>query len=375
MDRVFEERPKFANWVNKVLGSHQAMLLNKFRIYCDLGNSYLADLDEWLRYAFERSVQRLEVNLLPHGPGSYPSTECYVFPSAFVAQKSWHSLKLLILKHVLISGGNLEFFLRNCKFLESVVVCASRDLQTLNVCGPSLTLRHLDIGFCPLKTLIISNVNLISLKIDRPKAMTLRNVPQLVHVEIRTISFAVEDFVDRLSCCFFKLEVLSLFMNPKDIREYERKMPELPALKQLVVVLYLFKEESMSGLTSFFRAAPNLEKFVIKTRYPFRKMLGTSRKSENVVQYSVQHLRVVEMHEYRGRSVEIQLVKYLLENAMSLEKIVVDPRYEFLGLGFEPWFIHSNVRSLEAEITNDGRRCAEKQLGGIIPSHVALQIL
>ncbi|CAI9089580.1 OLC1v1024171C1 [Oldenlandia corymbosa var. corymbosa] len=194
--------------------------------------------------------------------------------------------------------------------------------------------------------------------------------------------------------------------------EVEGSLPHLPALKELSIELCLAGNESMCGLTTFFRASPNLEKFVIKTLYP--QKIITRRGSDNVVDCPLQHLRVVEISQYRGRSIEFELVQYLLKNAISLEKIIVDPRFKMasfggndwlllesgtvdgrdallerssrlneqirLGIrppfGGEDWFCDLDTFNQEARITEEARRCAEQQLLGIImPPHVTLQIL
>ncbi|CAI9088481.1 OLC1v1022817C1 [Oldenlandia corymbosa var. corymbosa] len=129
---------------------------------------------------------------------------------------------------------------------------------------------------------------------------------------VQTDSF-VND-VSRLSCFFSKLKSLSLFLDWHLAREVERSLPQLPALKELSIEVCLAGKESMCGLTTFFRAFPNLEKFVIKTLYP-RKIV-THRDSDDVVNYPLQHLRVVEMSQYRGRSIEFELVKYFLKKML-----------------------------------------------------------
>ncbi|CAI9093438.1 OLC1v1028940C5 [Oldenlandia corymbosa var. corymbosa] len=280
------ERCKFVNWVNQVLEFHQTLDLNKFRVYTDLDDSFGADITKWLQYAFDKRVERLEVSLSQHGPGFLPAFGNCVFPSPCLGHRFWNSLKVLILKRVLISGADLEFFLHNCKFLESLVVHCSSYLSTLEVCGPTIALQHLEICFCPLKKLIVCDAyNLISLSVGVPKVLVLDNVPRLVHIHITNVRYNVEDLFHRLWCCFSELEVLSLALNIEKTREYEGKLPQPHALKQLLIELYLYQGESTFGLLvcldSFFRASPNLEKFVAKVlvRYIFIFFLNKSNCS------------------------------------------------------------------------------------------------
>ncbi|CAI9109050.1 OLC1v1008787C1 [Oldenlandia corymbosa var. corymbosa] len=376
------ERSKFVNWVNKVLDSHQTLELISFRIYIDMNDSFREDLDKWLHYALDRRVQRLEVNLTRHGSDGF-SDDYALSSEFFVAHAScWSSLKVLILKSVKISGANVEYLLHNCTSLETLVVHGSDDLTSLEVRGPpSLALQHLEILHCSLKSLIVCNAaNLALLKIDDPDKAVLKNVSGLVHLGFFGCPYGVKDvFQKRFSCCFSKLKVLSLFLAPRRAQEFEESLPQLPSLKQLSVILGLWYEESMPELTFFFEAAPNLVKFVIKLDYPFKKMTGSTieQQSENSVvvnRGAVQHLKVVEIHGYRGR-IELGLAKYFLKKAVSLEKFIVDPRYQYTIREGEPWYEGINVRGRQEAIADDGRRCAKDQLSGLIPSHVTLQIL
>ncbi|CAI9105142.1 OLC1v1004001C1 [Oldenlandia corymbosa var. corymbosa] len=229
--------------------------------------------------------------------------------------RSWNSLKELIFKRVLVSGGAVEFLLHNCNNLESLGVHASGHLR--------------------------------SLKIGRHRALVLKNVPKLVHIGILSRSYVVKDFVCQFSCYFSKLVVLFLCLDPNQAREFDVKLPQLPALKQLSLKFLLLFKESMLGLTSFFRASPNLEKFVIKLGYSSE--VRTNREPENVVYYPVQHLRVVEIIGYRGRSIELDLVKYFLESAVSLKKIIVDPRFKEVEHCGENWSCDLETLTVEAE--------------------------
>ena len=45
--------------------------------------------------------------------------------------------------------------------------------------------------------------------------------------------------------------------------------------------------------------------------------------------HSHQYLRVVEVAEYHGRTSDFELVRYLIENAVELEKLVIHPVREW----------------------------------------------
>lgn len=121
------------------------------------------------------------------------------------------------------------------------------------------------------------------------------------------------------------------------------------------------------------------ESLFLQLLYPYFDFMSSSEKPENVVNYPVQlvnypvqHLKVVEISGYCGGTIELELVKYFLENAVSLKKIIVDPRFPLTSE--EPVYNYHG-RSNKVQMEHEGRRCAKQQLVGIIPSHVTLEIL
>lgn len=49
------------------------------------------------------------------------------------------------------------------------------------------------------------------------------------------------------------------------------------------------------------------------------------KKTQQVPRCSHQHLKLVELHRFRGREIDFQLAFYILENAAILEKMIVQP--------------------------------------------------
>ncbi|CAI9112024.1 OLC1v1012392C1 [Oldenlandia corymbosa var. corymbosa] len=376
------EMPKFVDWVHKVLASrNQTVALRKFRIRIHSDDSIGAELNKWLQFAFDKGVERLEVNLSWHGPCGFKTH--YVFPSAIFAaaqrQRSWDCLKVMIMKRVAVSGDDLDFLLHNCKLLETLRVHWSSTLNALQVRGPSLAIRHLDVRHCSLNSLIVCNAyNLVSLKSGLPRQeLVLNNVPRLVDTHICILSYYAKDLVRRLSCAFSTLEILVILMEAEMNKEYVGKFPQLPTLKQLRVRLFFRKDmKSLRGLTDLFRASPNLEQCIIDVLYLHRdeevSVHGDSVEKANVENYPLRHLRVVEISGCCGRAVELQLVKYFLGNASSLEKIIVAPRRLHMVLTEEPLF---QDKTRFDRMTKCWGRFSEQQLLRIMPPHVTLQIL
>ncbi|KAL3504366.1 hypothetical protein ACH5RR_034207 [Cinchona calisaya] len=131
------------------------------------------------------------------------------------------------------------------------------------------------------------------------------------------------------------------------------QLPQLPKLKELNSVVGASKDKSLIAFNSLVKASPNLEKLVLKDR----------QKDEESSKISLGHLKTIEFLGYYGRTSELELVNYFLENVVALERIIVDPRNQEMNYG------HKMIDREEV-----ARSFAKQQLEGLIPSHVKLEI-
>jgi hypothetical protein len=79
------------------------------------------------------------------------------------------------------------------------------------------------------------------------------------------------------------------------------------------------------------------------------------------------YLKVVEIAGYSGRICELEFVTYLIKNAVALEKILIDPRDQFI----------ERSPLLSAEFKKEGtlRLQAKRQLKAEVPPSIELVIL
>lgn len=97
--------------------------------------------------------------------------------------------------------------------------------------------------------------------------------------------------------------------------------------------------------------------------YPSR----SERKVERIEHaLKLPHLKVVEVSGYYGRTCEDELLMYLLENGVALEKLIVDPRSNTSVIGTPPF------HNIEEE--NRARTCAAQLLDSV-PNHVEVVVL
>ncbi|OIT03167.1 PREDICTED: uncharacterized protein LOC109225966 [Nicotiana attenuata] len=94
-----------------------------------------------------------------------------------------------------------------------MVVHGSETLVNLEVVGPSLKLKHLEIWFCVgLKSLKICDTNIVTLRTSSAHKLLLSNVPMLIEVDVGGHPFRhiLDTIVPWGSCILSQLEVLKI---------------------------------------------------------------------------------------------------------------------------------------------------------------------
>ncbi|KAL7105353.1 hypothetical protein ACP275_07G038600 [Erythranthe tilingii] len=377
------EAPKYMKWVNTVLQSHKSPTLKEFVIRFTLHATAKNSINLWLQFAFAtRQVERLELDLLNY----FESSLQYSFPEEFLplsncttpklqtpsnifwihrplVPENFKSLKDLSFKSVNLSGATIEFFLHNCPLLERLVVHQSYKISSLEVCGPSLRLKHLELIDCSgLKTLKVSSPNLTSLLVTIIDILLLEYVPMLVEVSVSCDDYGAtpKRFISALPSCISQLQTLRLELYTTRETNEIYKLPEMPKLKKLVVLFFADSGENIFKMTALIRASPSLEEFELK--YEWGQLPRKDREIKDpITSFPHHHLKSFKYSGYYGRHCDVALLGYVLENCSALEKIVIDPSGSY------------GLDKLNMEKT--GRKNAKQQLEPQIPQHVELVIL
>ncbi|CAA0806850.1 Unknown protein [Striga hermonthica] len=327
---VEREREKYVRWVDSVLQSHRGFSLKELRICFSLTQS--PSITKWVEFAFKRHIEKLELNFTHCDPPD----ESYVFHQELLRENSgifnYKTLKVLCLRDINVSGEAMEFLLRYCPLLEQIVVCFSQLLTSLEVCGPSLVLKHLEIWRCNyLKSLRISAPNLTTLILNNKiESLLLEDVPMLrdVYVNIGDHPLDhmyVQRLVPTLRCCLSQLEILTLNIYQKKEVLKMLNFPMMPKLRKLVVVKLLYGVDwSLLDVAHFINASPNLQEFELKQQW------SEAERSNREIQKGFkqfplhQHLNVFRFLGYYGCPSDVELVNYLLESCVALKEIIVD---------------------------------------------------
>uniref|UniRef100_A0A2P2LT18 Uncharacterized protein LOC103319823 isoform X2 n=1 Tax=Rhizophora mucronata TaxID=61149 RepID=A0A2P2LT18_RHIMU len=116
---------------------------------------------------------------------------------------------------------------------------------------------------------------------------------------------------------------------------FPQNIPEVKNLRHVESMVRLARSDhSLLPLTSLLRAAPSLYEF--KMKFPVAKASSNGMKVIKEEQ-PLQCLKTVEILGFVGGAADTELVLYLLENAVELEKLIIDT--------CEPCFMGTSLES------------------------------
>ncbi|KAL7143182.1 hypothetical protein ABFS83_08G174000 [Erythranthe nasuta] len=367
------ERRRYLKWVDSVCRSHKSPTLNDFKIRFPINRSTrnAKSIARWLRFALSRRVRRLELDVDDLYGSS--SKKC-CFPNKLLNPRAlvdFSSLKILSLNNVDVTNEAIEFFLKNCPLLERLIVRFSKQMSRLEICGPSLVLKHLGIEFClGLESLKVSVPSLTSLSVTSLNGLSLENVPMLVDLSVHVVddnTSLYRLFHQLLSRCISQLQTLHVSLSNIGISSAELdelwELPQMPRLKKLVIEYCVRGDKSLVRLAPFIRASPSLVEFVLHHKWYLYPREDRQRQND-AIKIPHRHLKVFEFRGYYGCSNDAGLLNYVLENCVVLEKIISDP-----------CFTLGNTDSEIEEVEETARKNAKQELAPQVPQHIELVIL
>ncbi|KAL8058560.1 hypothetical protein ABFS82_03G025400 [Erythranthe guttata] len=277
------ERTKFVRWVNRVVSLHSGEAIQEFRISFDLDKSAADDIYKWLKFAFEKKLTGLSDAQYTF-PNMYDSVECSrILPLGISCCESLVKLSLV---EVEVTEETLNFFVSNCPLLEELCIIYSSYLKKLTISSPLIRLRRLEIattGACK------------SVEICAPN--------------LRLFAF----------CGFYRIPIA--LKNDYVLA----KCPDLPKLKKLVLdIMRPSGYQSLLCFTPLMSVAPSLRELVLKLQWSENFM----RRTIHTVKAQNRHLgvEVLQIEGFAGGDIDVELAEYVVENATSLKKIVIDFR-------------------------------------------------
>ncbi|MFS7937686.1 putative F-box domain, FBD domain, leucine-rich repeat domain superfamily [Helianthus anomalus] len=355
------ERSKFIEQVNSVIRNYNHPVVHRFRINLGFSDLNRRVIDEWLQFAVNKNVEILELDLNYDFPLILPNSRFVEFVS----------LKKLYLNNVKLRAAVLEDLLTRSPQIESISIHESTYMTHIRVAGRHLNLKHFEIVHCrDLQSLYLSDFDLVSfIYKGRPIDICLTNLPKLKEVNLSQALPGLDNKVfNQVSSCASSLQALCItFRRPEVSTEkfnanYKLlpnvgSMPQLPNLKKLMLITGAYEDDCLLEFASVAKAFPVLETFIFKLLWcsPTKRR----RKVRHVANdHSLENLKLFKILGYYGRISDLELAAYVIEHAVALQKIVIDPRCQH-GL-----IMNNNKEWFGADAA---RSSAKRQLKRIVP--------
>ncbi|KAJ0577074.1 putative F-box domain, FBD domain, leucine-rich repeat domain superfamily [Helianthus annuus] len=345
------ERSKFIEQVNSVIRNYNHPVVHRFRINLGISDLNQRVIDEWLQFAVNKKVEILELDLNYDFPLILPNSRYVEFVS----------LKKLYLNNVKLRAGVLEDLLTRSPQIESISIHDSTYMTHIRVAGRHLNLKHFEIVHCrDLQSLYLSDFDLVSfIYKGRPIDICLTNLPKLKEVNLSQALPGLDNKVfNQVSSCASSLQALSItFRRPEKLLPNVGSMPQLPNLKKLMLTTGAYEDDCLLEFASVAKAFPVLETFIFKLLWcsPTKRR----RKVRHVANdHCLENLKLFKILGYYGRISDLELAAYVIEHAVALQKIVIDP-------GFQHAIIMNNNKDWFG--ADAARSSAKRQLKRIVP--------
>ncbi|KAK9266884.1 hypothetical protein L1049_027143 [Liquidambar formosana] len=348
----WESKLKFINTVDKVL-QLSGSKVDSFRICYSLGNGSACHIDRWISFAVRMQTEKIELDFYFLSRDKTYNFPCHLLPPGKISQLKhlclklcmlrlphdfadrFNSLKTLDLDIVILDQNFCESILSACINLEWLRLVFCRLPVSFRICGKCVHLKFLVLEFCEgAKTFELSSLALTTFEyIGRDTNFTFIDVPSLRKVHINSgYDFESNEFAKDLS----QLQILSLMLYTWEGQRTLRipaNMTKFSRLKQLKLFLVLTLDFDLLSVRFILNASPHLQKFHLGLHYQ-RAGKGQMKKKEDI-KHIYHQLKEIKISGFSDRWIVKELVKYLLNNAVSLERMIVDTQaslYEGNGL-------------------------------------------
>ncbi|XP_047949436.1 uncharacterized protein LOC125195313 [Salvia hispanica] len=339
------------NFVNTILESHKAPTLKEFMVELALIKSKQHHVIKWLEYEFMKGVERMDLNL-GFGVTSYDrNVDCSDYPvfdekmaRSITRSSSFEScLKVFCLRCVEVNGDAIALLVRHCKLLERLMIYRSNRRSDVEIGGTSL--KHLDLRSREINhieenyNIRVCAPNLTWLTVDQNSGrVLLENVPNLVHMNFYCRP-RHGDSMFHFANAAAQLQTLIIHISDPMVRF---TVPEMPKLKKLVIYVrtnvYSFVP---LPVPQFLSASPCLEELKIEISeilfgafpqfastpdiFEIPKVgEGCGHKQLKVFVLSGYcGVEKIEEFEFGHCKTSLELVRYIVENSVRLEEIVL----------------------------------------------------
>ncbi|XP_050220780.1 F-box/FBD/LRR-repeat protein At5g53840-like [Mercurialis annua] len=305
------------DFISKLLDMHCGHIYS-FRLQYHHYYRFNHYIDKWLEIVFRKRIQVIELDFHTMVP------QVYSFPR----YSDYKCLTVLRLRHLKVTTDDVDHIIAASPLLEVLSIRNASELLSFRIAGPSIKLKALELYYCfYLQSVEISDCShLVSFKYQGPRVIKcLNNVPLLSRLDLEayrgSLCYALSAFI----IFFPRLKDLTLREAQKSVEILETS-PYIPFvltnLRRLVLEVGVLRDLCLLKYTSLIKKSPFLREFVLRLFYEHEPV---DRKCTKAANSPHEHLKRVEIVGYCGCAIEHELARYLVENAVKLEKIIISP--------------------------------------------------
>ncbi|KAL6594635.1 hypothetical protein ACP70R_048373 [Stipagrostis hirtigluma subsp. patula] len=291
---------RFIDTVNLVLRKHSGLGVNKIAIKFELGKEQSKDIDGWVSFAIASKAKAVILKFSLYVDRMKTIIASHII---FSTTKMHHTFSSPVLQ-------DFQYFLLKCPALEWLSIRLCSQLHNLHAVEPLQQLKFLSVQHCATKKIELNAPNLTTFEYRGRSKVVIALHESL---KLKTVSIAFS-FDEHLGYFFTEL--------PNGIPHTETLHVTvlwatrfIPGFTQAPFKFIYLRHLTMKITITTCRRFVML---CIDCECPPRRDVITDRPHHN--------LRSACITGYNGNGGQVALVKYILRNAVQLERMVIDPK-------------------------------------------------
>ncbi|PIA46910.1 hypothetical protein AQUCO_01500442v1 [Aquilegia coerulea] len=341
-DNQSDGKCRFIKAVDQFLHLCRSPKLYSFKVCYSLGNDSECHIDRWISFAVRGHTEKLVLDFsgLPKG------CELYNFPCNLLSHGKLPQLKHLCLQSCALrpSPDSTNIF-NSLKTLDLNMVPLEEDLNC--ILSGCVTLEWLRLTNCKLpvsfficaqylclKSLILDECHgAKKIEISRPLTafeyiggmtnLSFVGAPSIEKVKLmlmRAYARGTDYMFHGLAKELPSLQRLSLSLFTRDMMSIPENMTKFYHLKELDLIVILSLDFDLLSVISILNAVPCLHTLNLAIRYSGPSSLQEKRRYTKQFYYD---LKEVEITGFRDECNALDLVLYVLDNALRLERMII----------------------------------------------------
>ncbi|XP_047074693.1 F-box protein At5g03100-like [Lolium rigidum] len=345
-------RTRFIRGINSIQRQLKSSNLNKFVVKFALRKRHTPHIDRWINFCAASRAKHVVLDLCPGPKGSSDKDDKYSFPLHLLGASGGSCVKSLSLGFVYLTlppdhcgfanlkklslqmvhvTGDLRCLLPNCAVLEWLSLTKCR-MDELSIGQELSRLHYLQVKYCMLQKLDIRAPNLtmflfagrtIPILLGEPVKISEATVELITSSDC--FSYVFTDLVDALS----HVQSLSIsFRIETKVINFVKNQTRLTNLRRLVLKIDIVGSPEVTGgilrLAYLLELAPALEELVLHMCC-FDSAIDGEPNEDAYRPHPHHHLKTIKMTGFYGLLGQVELALYLLRNATSLERMIIDP--------------------------------------------------